>query len=151
MADLRLRELDARTAVAANSLMLKPGQEAFIEPETYAHAEPQLDNTNSWPRVVVDEDDQVVGYIMANFDPEASEEFLRAALWRINVDADVQGAGVGRFAVQAFADEARSRGFHRATVVWASGEAGPEAFFQAVGFQVVGETPYGENLGALEL
>lgn len=151
MAELRLQELDARTAVAANGLTLKAGQEAFIEPETYAHAEPQLDNTNSWPRVIVDEDDQVVGYIMANFDADASEEFLRAALWRINVAADIQGAGVGRFAVQAFADEARARGFSRATVVWASGEGGPEEFFKAVGFRVVGETPYGENLGALEL
>jgi predicted N-acetyltransferase YhbS len=150
MAELRLQELNAQTAAAANSLMLKPGQEAFIEPETYAHAEPQLDNANSWPRVVVD-GDEVVGYIMANFDPDAGEEFLRAALWRINVAADVQGAGVGRFAVQAFADEARARGFRRATVVWASGEGGPEAFFKAVGFTVVGETPYGENLGALEL
>ena len=151
MADLRLQELDARTAVAANSLMLKPGQEAFIEPETYAHAEPQLDNANSWPRVVIDGDDQVVGYIMANFDREASEEFLRAALWRINVAADIQGAGVGRFAVQAFADEARARGFDQATVVWAPGEAGPGKFFEAVGFKVVGQTPYGENLGALSL
>lgn len=151
MAELRLQELSAQTAAAANGLMLKPGQEAFIEPETYAHAEPQLDNANSWPRVVVDEDDRVVGYIMANFDAEATEEFLRAALWRINVAAEIQGAGVGRFAVQAFADEARARGFSRATVVWASGEGGPEAFFNAVGFAVVGETPYGENLGALEL
>jgi diamine N-acetyltransferase len=151
MADLRLQELDARTAAAANSLMLKPGQEAFIEPETYAHAEPNLEPANSWPRVVLDEGDAVVGYIMANFDAEATDEFLRAALWRINVAADVQGAGVGRFAVRAFADEARARGFSRATVVWASGEGGPEAFFKAVGFSVVGETPYGENLGALEL
>jgi diamine N-acetyltransferase len=150
MAELRLQELDARTAGAANSLMLKPGQEAFIEPETYTHAEANLEPSTSWPRVVVD-GDEVVGYIMANFDAEATEEFLRAALWRINVAAGAQGAGVGRFAVQAFADEARARGFSRATVVWASGEGGPEAFFKAVGFTIVGETPYGENLGALEL
>jgi diamine N-acetyltransferase len=58
---------------------------------------------------------------------------------------------VGRFAVQALADEARRRGFSRLTVVWASGEAGPEEFFKAVGFELVGETPYGEKLGALSL
>jgi diamine N-acetyltransferase len=150
MAELRLQDLDAQTVAAANSLTMKPGQEAFIEPETYVHSEANLDPSNSWPKVVLD-GDEVVGYIMANFDQEASEEFLRAALWRINVSADAQGAGVGRFAVQAFADEARSRGFSRATVVWASGEGGPEKFFEAVGFTVIGETPYGENLGALEL
>ncbi len=150
MAELTLQELTARTIVAANSLTLKPGQEAFIEPETYTHVEQNLDPANSWPRVILD-GDTVVGYVMANFDPEATEDFLRAALWRINVAAEAQGSGVGRFAVQAFADEARNRGFQRATVVWASGDAGPEKFFEAVGFRVVGQTPYGENLGALEL
>ncbi len=150
MAELRLQELTAGTVVAANNLTLKPGQEAFIEPETYLHAEAQLDPAHSWPRVVVD-GDTVVGYVMANFDQDAPEEFLRAALWRINVAAEAQGSGVGRFAVQAFADEARARGFRRATVVWASGDAGPEKFFDAVGFSLVGQTPYGENLGALEL
>ena len=45
-----------------------------------------------------------------------------------------QGMGVGRFAIQSFADEARARGFARATVVWGSGAGGPEEFFKAVGF-----------------
>jgi diamine N-acetyltransferase len=150
MAELRLEELGAETAAAANNLTLKPGQEAFLEPETYEHLEQNLDPANSWPRVIRD-GDQVVGYIMGNFDADAPEDYLRAAIWRIDVAADAQGKGVGRFAVQAFADEARARGFERATVVWAPGEAGPGKFFEAVGFQVVGQTPYGENLGALTL
>lgn len=150
MAELRIEELGASTVSAANSLTLKPGQEAFLEPETYQHLEQNLDPANSWPRVIRD-GDEVVGYIMGNFDADAPEDFLRAALWRVDVSADAQGRGVGRFAVQAFADEARARGFDHVTVVWASGEAGPEAFFEAVGFEVVGETPYGENLGALKL
>jgi diamine N-acetyltransferase len=150
MSELRLEELSAQTAAAANNLTLKPGQEAFLEPETYEHLEQNLDPANSWPRVIRD-GDQVVGYIMGNFDADAPEDFLRAAIWRIDVAADAQGKGVGRFAVQAFADEARARGFERATVVWAPGEAGPGKFFEAVGFTVVGQTPYGENLGALTL
>jgi diamine N-acetyltransferase len=31
------------------------------------------------------------------------------------------------------------------------GEAGPDAFFRAIGFEVVGETSYGEHLAALAL
>ena len=150
MAELRLEELGASTVSAANNLTLKPGQEAFLEPETYQHLEQTLDPANSWPRVIRD-GDEVVGYIMGNFDEDAPEDYLRAALWRIDVSAAAQGSGVGRFAVKAFADEARSRGFDRATVVWASGEQGPEKFFLSVGFEVVGETPYGEKLGALTL
>jgi len=150
MADLRLEELTAQTIVAARNLALKPGQAAFIAPETYEHVEQDLDPAGSWPRVVMD-GDRLVGYVMGNFDPDATEEYLKAALWRIHVEADAQGAGVGRFAVQALAEEARARGFERLTVVWASGEAGPGEFFKAVGFELVGETPYGENLGALAL
>ena len=105
MAELRLEELGAETAAAANNLTLKPGQEAFLEPETYEHLEQSLDPANSWPRVLRD-GDEVVGYIMGNFDSSASEDFLRAAIWRIDVSANAQGRGVGRFAVQAFADEA---------------------------------------------
>ena len=151
MAALRLEELTAKTIVAARNLGLKPGQAAFITPETYVHAEDQIDPAASWPRVILDEDDAVVGYIMGTFDPNASQDFLKAALWRVNVEAKAQGTGVGRFAVDALADEARRRGFDRLTVVWASGEAGPEEFFKAIGFTVVGQTPYGDNLGALTL
>ena len=153
MAALRLEELTAKTIVAARNLALKPGQESFLQPETYVHSEAQLDPAASWPRVVVDgeDGDDVVGYIMGTFDPNASDDYLRAALWRVNVEASAQGKGVGRFAVKALADEARRRGFTRLTVVWASGEAGPEEFFKAVGFELVGETPYGEKLGALTL
>ena len=100
---------------------------------------------------MLDENDHVVGYIMGAFDADASEEYLRAALWRVHVAAEAQGKGVGRFAVKAFADEARSRGFDHVTVVWASGDEGPEEFFKAVGFEIIGETPYGEKLGALKL
>ena len=150
MAALRLEELTAKTIVAARNLSLKKGQEAFIAPETYVHAEDQIDPAASWPRVVMDDDD-VVGYIMGTFDPNAAEDFLKAALWKVNVEAKAQGKGVGRFAVDALADEARRRGFHQLTVVWASGEAGPEEFFKAIGFTIVGQTPYGENLGALKL
>lgn len=150
MAELRLEELSAATVGVANTMTLKPGQGAFLQPETYQHAEDKLDPSGSWPRVAR-EGDQVVGYIMGSFDRDNPDEFMRAALWKVHVAADAQREGVGRFLVNALADEARARGFERVTVVWASGDDGPEEFFKRVGFKVVGETPYGENLGALQL
>ena len=150
MAELRLEELTAQTIVAARNLALKPGQAAFIAPETYVHSEQDLDPAGSWPRVVMNGDD-LVGYVMGAFDPDATEDFMKAAVWRVHVEAKAQGTGVGRFAIQALADEARRRGFTQITVVWGSGEAGPGEFFRAVGFEIIGETPYGENLGALAL
>jgi diamine N-acetyltransferase len=150
MADLRLEELSAKTIVAANSLTLRPGQEQFVSPVSYSIAEAYLSPVTSWPRVVL-EGDNVVGFIRGNFDPDAEREEFRSCIWRINVAADAQNMGVGRFAVWALAEEARSRGFHRLTVIWEHGEEGPEEFFLRIGFAIIGQTQYGENIGALEL
>ena len=150
MAELRLEELSASNIVAANSLTLRPGQEQFVTPTSYAIADAAVDPLTSWPRVVVD-GDQIVGFIRGNFDPDNAQEEFRSCIWRINVAADAQGAGIGRFAVMALADEARARGFNRLTVLWEDGEEGPGEFFLRLGFVIVGQTQYGENFGALTL
>lgn len=150
MPDLRLEPLSATTIVAANSLTLKKGQEAYATPPSYAHAEHTVNPAAAWPRVVL-EGDEVVGFIKGNFDPDEEREEFRACVWSINVKASAQGHGVGRFAVHALADEARSRGFQRLTVMWERGEEGPEQFFLGVGFSPIGETQYGEVIGALDL
>lgn len=150
MADLRLEELSASNISAANTLTLKPGQEQFIAPVSYAAAAAVSNPATSWQRVVVD-GDQVVAFIMGNFDTDADSEEFRAILWRINVDADDQGRGIGRFAVDALSDEARSRGFDAVYVIWDGGSEGPESFFLRIGFEPVGETPYGETIGKLAL
>jgi diamine N-acetyltransferase len=150
MADLRLEELSARNIVAANGLSLKPGQEQFIAPVSYSVAASVINPATSWQRVVV-QDDQVVGFIHGNFDPDSDQEEFRACIWRINVDAEAQGQGVGKFAAEALAEEARSRGLDRITVIWEPGEGGPEAFFHHIGFTDVGQTQYGEVIGAMQL
>ncbi|MDF2919694.1 MAG: family N-acetyltransferase [Microbacterium sp.] len=86
----------------------------------------------------------MVGFVSAGFDPDAPHEHFRSVLWRINVDADDQGRGVGRFAVEQLVDEARKRGFDCLNVIYEAGEGGPEAFFTRVGFTPVDETEYGE-------
>ena len=149
MSELRLEELSAATIVAVNALGLKPGQEQFITPVSYAAAA-AVTPVNAWQRVVL-QGDRVVGFVLANFDPEAQQEEFRAALWRINVDANAQGMGVGTFAVEGLKEEARARGVKRLTVLWERGEDGPEQFFLRRGFAPVGETPYGEVIGAIDL
>ncbi|WP_243077093.1 GNAT family N-acetyltransferase [Microbacterium sp. SS28] len=150
MGDLRLVELSAATIVAVNNLSLKPGQEQFLAPISYAVAGAVSNPATAWQRVVLDED-EVVGFVSANFDDEAPEEHFRSVLWRINVDADDQGRGVGRFAVEKLLEEARNRGKDHVDVIYEAGEAGPEAFFQRVGFTAVGETEYGEVVAEIRL
>ena len=150
MGDLRLEELSATTIVAANSLTLRPGQEQFVTPTSYAIADAYINPVTSWPRVVLD-GDEVVGFIRGNFDPDNSMPEFRSCVWRINVAANAQGLGIGRFAVKALADEARLRGFDQLTVIWEPGEDSPEEFFLRIGFSIIGQTQYGENIGALAL
>ena len=150
MGTLRLEELSARNIVAANSLSLKPGQEQFIAPVSYSVAASVINPATSWQRVVMQGDD-VVGFIHGNFDPESEHEEFRACIWRINVDAAAQGKGVGKFAAHALAEEARSRGFDHINVIWEPGTGGPEEFFHRIGFVDVGQTQYGETIGALQL
>lgn len=150
MADLHIEELSASTIVAVNALSLKPGQEQFVSPVSYSVAAAVADPATTWQRVVLD-GDRVVAFVQGGFDPENPNEEFRSTLWRINVDADHQGHGIGTFAVEALAEQARKRGFDHVTVIYEAGEDGPESFFTAIGFVPVGETAYGEVLANLDL
>jgi len=150
MGELRLEELSARNIVAANSLSLKPGQEQYVAPVSYSVAGSVINPATSWQRVVL-LDGEVAGFIHGNFDPDSVHEEFRACIWRINVDADAQGRGVGKFAAESLAEEARKRGFDHITVIWEPGDGGPESFFHRIGFVDIGETAYGETIGSLKL
>jgi len=150
MANLRLVELSAATIVAVNNMSLKPGQEQFLAPISYGIAATVINPQTSWQRVVLDAN-EVVAFVSANFDPEAPQEHFRSVLWRINVDADDQGRGVGRFAVEKLIEEARERNMDRVNVIYEAGEGGPELFFKRVGFTPVGETEYGEVIAEIRL
>jgi len=150
MAELRLEELSASTIVAVNNMSLKPGQEEFLSPVSYGIAATVVNPLTSWQRVVLD-GDAIVGFISANFDADFPQEHFRSVLWRINVDADDQGKGIGRFAVEALLAEARERGMDHVDVIYEAGEGGPAAFFERVGFQAVGETEYGEVIAEIGL
>lgn len=148
MSELTLAELTVDNLPAATKLRLKAGQEKFVAPVVESIAEAYV-NPTAWPRVVL-AGDQVVGFVMGNFDPDHELEAFRAGIWRLNVAADAQGRGVGRFAVEAVAVEARRRGVSRITVLWERGEGGPEEFYLRLGFVPTGEL-FGETVGALDL
>ena len=150
MSTLRIEELSARTIMAANNLTLKPGQEAFIAPPSYAIAEAYYSPETEWPRVVLD-GEKVVGFIRGHFDADASQPEFQSCIWRIHIAAEAQGQGVGRFAVQSLAEEAKSRGFTRLTVMWEPGDEGPGEFFHALGFVDIGQSRYGETIAELAL
>lgn len=148
MKNLRIEELSPATIIAVNKMSLKEGQEEFLAPISYGLASAAVDSRTFWQRVVL-EGDRVVAFISANFDPEATREEFRSVLWRINVEADDQDRGIGRFAIEHLLDEAYRRGFDYVNVIYEAGQAGPEPFFHAMGFQPIGETEYGEVIAQL--
>jgi diamine N-acetyltransferase len=150
MGNYRLEELSAATIVAANTLTLKPGQEQFVAPTSYAIAESYFNPATEWPRVVV-EGQRVVGFIRGHFDPTSDQPEFTSCIWRITVAASAQGQGVGRFAIEALAAEAKSRGFAKLTVLWEDGAAGPGEFFHRIGFTDIGTSRFGEVIGELTL
>lgn len=150
MSELRLEELSAKTIVAANSLILKPGQEAFVAPTSYALAESYFNPETEWPRVVL-EGDSVVGFIRGHFDSQSDQPEFESCIWRITVAGDAQGKGVGRFAVESLAKEASARGFKKLTVLWDEGDKGPGEFFHRLGFVDIGTSRYGEVISELAL
>ncbi len=150
MTQLRLVELSASTIVAVNTLSLKPGQEQYLAPVSYGVAATVIDPRTSWQRVVLD-GDEVVGFVSANFDADETQPWFRSVLWRINVDADDQGRGVGRFAIEALVGEARERGMDHVYVIYEAGDGGPDAFFRRVGFIPFGETEFGEVVARIAL
>lgn len=150
MTTLELEELSAKTAVQANTLELRPGQEGFATPATYTQEEGGVNPTKTWARVIR-LGDEVVGFVRAYFDEDHPKEELRHCIWRISVAAAHQGSGVGRFAVGAVVEEAKKRGATRLTVMWTPGAKGPGEFFHRLGFVEVGDTEYGDKIGALTL
>jgi len=150
MAALRLEELSATNAVQAKSLELLPGQEEFANPATYVAAEPQVDPSKAWSKVIV-KDGEVVGMVRAYFDDSYPDEELRSCVWNISVSASAQGAGVGRFALDAIIAEAKARGLGALTVMWDDAAEGPGEFFTRMGFIDSGATAYGDRIGRMSL
>jgi diamine N-acetyltransferase len=146
MTDLRLAEIDPENVIAACRLTVRPEQEEYVAPVATSLAEAYANQRTAWPRLVFDSD-RLVAFVMGGFDPESPIDFFRAGIWRLNVAADQQGKGYGRFATQAVLDEARRRGQRRATVLWKPGDHSPEGFYLRLGFRPTGQVFHGQVVG----
>jgi diamine N-acetyltransferase len=147
---LRLAELTPDNIGAAVKIKVREDQNSFVAPVMQSVAEAYVHRDTAWPRLIMD-GDSAVGFIMGAFDPDNEIDAFRAGIWRLNIAADAQGRGYGRFAVSAIAAEARSRGLNRITVMWERGEGGPEEFYLKLGFKPTGEELFGEVVGELLL
>ncbi|MEU4403649.1 GNAT family N-acetyltransferase [Streptosporangium sp. NPDC023963] len=150
---LRLEKITPDNVEAACRLRIRPDQEGLVAPVAWSLAEAYAQPEIAWPRLVYD-GEKLVGFVMAflmvRFDPDDPDDRFRSGLWRLNIAADHQGRGYGRFAVESVCEEIRRRGQSRATVTWVPGERGPERFYLRLGFRPTGEKSGGEVVGELD-
>ncbi|ALG09112.1 GNAT family N-acetyltransferase [Kibdelosporangium phytohabitans] len=139
----RLELVTPANVRAACDLTVLPEQEAVVAPVVVSLAEAYASRDTAWPRLVYDED-QLVGFIMAAFDPGNQIAAFRHGIWRLNIAAGHQGKGYGRFAVDAVIAEAQCRGADRISVLWVPHEHGPAEFYLRMGFQPTGESIGGQ-------
>ncbi|MGW2417778.1 GNAT family N-acetyltransferase [Streptomyces sp. NPDC001709] len=149
----RLEEITPANFDAAIGIRIRPDQEHAVEPVVKSLAEAYVRPTGvAWPRLIVD-GDRPVGFLMAflGIDWHGDGSVHRSGLWRLNIAADAQGRGYGRYAVDAVADLIRRRGGKEMYVTWHPGPDGPEEFYLRLGFRKNGETSGGQTVGVLEL
>ncbi|OIJ63519.1 GNAT family N-acetyltransferase [Streptomyces mangrovisoli] len=148
-----LEEITPHNLEAALGIEIRPDQRHAVEPVAHSLAEAYVRPPGvAWPRLIVD-DGRPVGFLMAFLDIDwyGDGSVHRSGLWRLNIAADEQGRGHGRFAVDAVAAEIGRRGGRELHVTWHPGPDGPEAFYLRLGFRPNGETSGGQTVGVLEL
>ncbi|MCI3272186.1 GNAT family N-acetyltransferase [Streptomyces cylindrosporus] len=149
---LRLEEITPGNFEATTSIKVRPKQEVAVSPVMQSLAEAYVHPGVAWPRLILD-GDRPVGFLMAflDIDWRGDGSLFRSGLWRLNIAAEEQGRGYGRFAVESVAAEIRRRGGEQCYVTWHPGPDGPEGFYLGLGFRTTGETSGGQTVGVLDL
>jgi diamine N-acetyltransferase len=149
----RLEVITPDNVEAACALRVLPQQNAFVEPVAESLALAYTLPSVAWPRLVY-HGLALVAFVMAFHDVEWPGDPTgprRSGLWRLNVAADHQRRGYGRFAVQAVCTDLRVRGERVAYVTWKPGSDGPEGFYLSLGFRPTGEISGREVVARLDL
>jgi diamine N-acetyltransferase len=152
-AALRLEEITPKNLKDALGIRVRPEQEFAVEPVVNSLAEAYVHPGVARPRLIMD-GDRAVGFLMAFLDIDWHQDggsVVRSGLWRLNIAAEEQGKGYGRFAVESVAAELRRRGGKELHVTWHPGAHGPENFYLGLGFRRTGEVTEGETVGVLDL
>ncbi|WP_436533619.1 GNAT family N-acetyltransferase [Actinoplanes sp. HUAS TT8] len=147
---MRLEPITPDNYETAFAITVRPDQADLVEPVVKSLAEAYVYPAHAWPRLIYD-GSRPVGFLMAFLDIPWSDGSTRSGLWRLNIAADAQGSGYGRFAVESVRSELTARGIPRMYVTWEPRPGGPEPFYLKLGFRPTGELSGGQTVGVLSL
>lgn len=133
-ATVTLREVTQETVNSILNLCVTKEQEPFVASNAVSIAEAYF-STEAWFRAIY-ADETPVGFLMLSDQPDKGEYFL----WRFMVDAQHQGKGYGRRALELLIEHVKTR--PNAKELFLShvpGPGSPEGFYRKLDFEHTGE------------
>lgn len=132
--DVTLQEITKDTVREICKLSVEETQKEFVASNAISIAQAYF-SEKAWFRAVYYADTPV-GFLMLDDQPEKPEYFL----WRFMIDAEYQGLGIGRRAIELLVEHVRTRpnAVELLTSV-VQEEGGPEGFYKSLGFQFTGD------------
>ncbi|WP_188136091.1 GNAT family N-acetyltransferase [Lentzea indica] len=137
---IRLVEVTDANRDAVIAVRVHPAQERFVASveKSFQHAEESPD-ANPWFRAVYDGDGPV-GFVMLSWNvtpqPDIRGPYF---LWRLLVDAKLQGRGYGSAILNEVVALLRAEGATELLTSYVPGEGSPEPFYRGYGFLPTGE------------
>ena len=147
LSDVALQEVSTENLEAILALKVSESQRSFVSSNAESIAQAHFFNPEAWLRAIYAGDDPV-GFLMLH------DESLRPEprqlgyyfLWRLMIDAQYQGRGIGRCAVELLVDHVRTRPDARELFTSCHlGAGSPEAFYLGLGFVRTGREVDGET------
>ena len=146
MAEVTLREVTKETVRKVIDLEVGEHQNGFVAPNAVSIAEAYFE-PKAWFRAIY-ADEEPVGFLMLYDDPDTPRYYV----WRMMIDAENQGNGYGRRAMELLIEYVRGRpGATEIVLSYVPGEGTPQPFYEKLGFVDTGEERHGEMLMRLEL
>lgn len=139
-ATVSLREITKETVNSILNLSVTKAQEQFVASNAVSIAQAHF-SADAWFRAIY-ADETPVGFLMLSDQPDKGEYFL----WRFMIDAQHQGKGYGRRALELLIEHVKTR--PNAKELFLShvpGPGSPEGFYRQSGFEHTGEQA-GEEL-----
>ena len=140
-----LREVTPQTVDAILKLRVTKEQERFVASNAVSIAQAHF-SPQAWFRAIY-AGESPVGFLMLSIQPEQGEYFL----WRFMIDAQHQGRGYGRQALELLIRHVKGQHARELTLSHVPGAGSPEGFYRKLGFAHTGAQKGGELMMRLAL
>jgi diamine N-acetyltransferase len=152
IAHVSLREITAETVRDVTRLSVRDDQKQFVAPNAVSLAQ-ALFAPEAWYRAIYS-GESLAGFVMLYDESLRPQPPLKPEIgvWRLMIDAEYQGKGVGKEALKLVIEHVRGKGiFEKLELSYVPSPGGPEGFYLKLGFEPTGRVDEGEVVLELPL